>query len=338
MLMRSQFIQPAASALLTLLALMAIDLQVDAADPPPPELAGRPVEQMLQQSRDAYTVLERAALAKALASLGVAAMPQLGTALGDAHWHVRHCALLALKELAKPEGNRAAFGPVLPVLGKLVTADPHHGVRVAAVECVGALAEQGKGAQQALAKAAVDDEEAWVRAAAASALAAVKADLAVMMPVYESMIRSTDKASRGSGIREASRLFEQRVDITALIPALKDVFLKPIYDANFSRQTRVPAMSLLLKLKVPTSDLVPAILSDLSTTGQVQADGYHPYQRMTLKLLGTMGADAVTAIPMLEQVAADPAKFGCVRSHPDFKGFIEDAQTSIQQIRSAANK
>lgn len=270
--------------------------------------------------------------------MGAAVIPQLGVALGDAHWHVRHCALLALKELAKPDGNQSAIVPMVPVLGTLVTTDTHHGVRVVAAECLALLGEQAKSAQHALGQAAVKDEEPWVRAAAATALAAVKADLPVMMPVYEAMIRSSDKASRGSGIHEAGRLLEKRVDISALIPALKEVFSKPLYDANFSRQTRVPAMALLLKLKVDVRELVPYILKDLSTTGQVQADGYHPYQRMTLKLLGTMGAQAGAAVPMLEEVITDPSKFGCDRRHPDYKGFISDAQTSIQQIRAAANK
>jgi hypothetical protein len=312
-----------------LCVMLAFALQVRSA-----ESAGRPVGRILEQSADAYTIIERAQLAKELTVIGIEAIPELGAALGSGHWHIRHCALLALGELAKEESNRAAFAAWVPVLGKLVVGDAHHGVRQEAAKTLGLLAERGKGAQNELAKAAVSDEEAWVRAAAATSLAAVKAEIPVMIPVYDSMIRSADKASRASGIREANRLFENKVDIAPLIPALKDVFSKPVYDANFSGQTRVPAMELLIRTKTDTRDLVPFIMKDLASTGLVQADGYHPYQRMTLKLLGRMGASAEAAIPMLEQVIADPSKFGCDQRHPDYKGFISDSKESIEKIRS----
>jgi len=185
-----------------------------------------------------------------------------------------------------------------------------------------------------LAKAALHDTDGWVRALAATALASVKADVAVMLPVYGAMIRSTDKAARAAGVREAAKLFDQKVDITSLIPALKEVFSNCIYDANFSRQTRDPAINLLIRLKVDTRDLVPFIMKDLAITGNVQADGYHPYQRITLKLLGRMGANAAAAIPMLEQVIVDPSKFGCAPSHPDYQGFKADSRESIEKIRA----
>lgn len=331
--MKTKMTELAVSALM---AMFATTLQVHSGDAGKQALASPAAGGLLGQSLEAYTILERTALSRELASIGVSALPQLGAALGNEHWHVRHCALMALREIAADASNRAALEPLVPALGKLVTGDPHHGVRVEAAACLGAMAERGKGGQLALAKAAVGDEEPWVRTAAANALAAVGADLPVMMPVYKSMIQSTDKASRADGIREAGRLFEKKVDIAPLVPALMDVFRKPLYDANFSSQTRNPAIDLLLKLKVDTSELVPFFLQDLATTGQVQADGYHPYQRMTLKLLGRMGAAAVAAIPTLEQVIADPSKFGCDRRHPDYPGFKSDAQKSIQQIRAAA--
>lgn len=291
-------------------------------------------EQLLSKSREAYTILDRAKLSKALAAKGVSALPQLSGALSDKHWHVRHCALMAIKELAGNAGTRPAVKAMLPNLGRLVVQDPHHGVRIEAAECLGALGEKGQGAQEALAKAALHDKDNWVRASAATALAAVKADVAVMLPVYGAMIRSTDKAARAAGVREATRLFDRKVDITSLIPALKDVFRKCIYDANFSRQTRDPAINLLIRLKVDTRDIVPFIMKDLATIGNVLSDGYHPYQRITLKLLGRMGANAAAAIPMLEQVIADPSKFGCAPSHPDYKGFKADARESIEKIRA----
>jgi HEAT repeat protein len=297
-------------------------------------LLNQSAEQLLGKAREAYTILDRANLSKALAAKGVSALPQLGGALGDKHWHVRHCALMAMNELARNAENRTAMKSLLPDLGRLVVQDPHHGVRVEAAECLGALGEKGQGAQEALAKAALQDKDNWVRATAATALAAVKADVAVMLPVYGAMIRSTDKAARAAGVREAARLFDQKVDITSLIPALKEVFSNCIYDANFSHQTREPAINLLIRLKVDTRDLVPFIMKDLAITGNVQADGYHPYQRITLKLLGRMGANAAAAIAMLEQVIADPSKFGCAPSHPDYPGFKADARESIEKIRA----
>lgn len=128
---------------------------------------------------------------------------------------------------------------------------------------------------------------------------------------------------------------ENKIDITSLIPALMDVFRKPIYDANFSGQTRVPAMELLNKIKVDTKELVPFIAKNLASISKVQADGYHPYQRMTIKLLGRLGEHGEAAVPTLEAVVADPAKFGCSRSHPDYSGFISDSQESMGKIKSA---
>ena len=83
-------------------------------------LSPRSAEQLLQDSREAYTLLDRVELSKALAAKGVAAMPQLNVALGNEHWHVRHCALMALKELAKTESNRTSISSLVSVLGKLV--------------------------------------------------------------------------------------------------------------------------------------------------------------------------------------------------------------------------
>ena len=302
-------------------------------------LSSQSAPELLKQSREAYTIFQRTELSQALAAKGAAALPQLGEALGHAHWHVRHCALMTLKTLAKVQGNRAAMLPLVPKLGALVLRDPALGVRIEAAECLGALAEQGKGAQQELAKAAVEDKDDWVRMSAASALNAVQADIPVMLTVYEAMIRSTDKISRAEGIRKAGTLQGKNLDITPLVPALLDVFRKPIYDANFSHQTREPAMNLLNKLKVDTRELAPCITKDLAAVWRTQEDGYHPYQRITLRILGQLGAYGAAAIPVLEEVIADPSKFGCKRSHPDYAGFISDSQESIKKIRAAlANK
>jgi hypothetical protein len=298
-------------------------------------LAQQSAEQLLQQSREAYTIFDRAALSQALATKSMAALPQLSEALGHAHWHVRHCALMTIKALAKTPEYRPALKSLVPELGELVTRDPSLGVRIEAAECLGAMAEQGKGAQQELAKAAVEDQEDWVRMAAAAALNAVQADPPVMMKAYEALIRSTDKISRAEGINKAAALLAQKIDITPLIPALKDVFLKPIYDANFSGQTRAPALNLLLRLKVDLSDLTPAISRDLATVWKTQNDGYHPYQKITLNLLGQLGVYGEPAIPVLEAVIADPSKFGCTRDHPDYGVFISNAQESIKKIRAA---
>ena len=89
-------------------------------------LLNQSAEQLLRKSRDAYTILDRANLSKALAAKGVSALSQLSGAIRDEHWHVRHCALMAIKELAKDAGNRAAIKPLVPNLGQLVVQDPHH--------------------------------------------------------------------------------------------------------------------------------------------------------------------------------------------------------------------
>ena len=94
-------------------------------------------------------------------------------------------------------------------------------------------------------------------------------------------------------------------------------------------------MDLLLKLKVDTSELVPFILKDLAETWKQFDDGYHPYQKITLQMLGRMGADAEAAISTLEAVIADPSKFGCSRTHPDYKRFISYSEESIKKIKSA---
>lgn len=315
---------------LVLIGLLVAGQRASARGPTSTESAAR----LLERSRDAYALFDRAKLARALAAKGAAAEPQLSRALDAGHWHVRHCALLAIKELARNARNRAALGPLVPRLGKLVTGDPHHGVRVEAAECLEAMAEHGKGAQRSLAKAAVGDSEDWVKAAASKALTQVKADVDVMMPVFESMIRSTDKMARGEGINKAGRLHQQKVDITPLIPALKDVFRKPIYDANHSSVTRGRAIDLLHRLKVDTSGLVPFIVKDLRNVFKKLDDGYHPYQKITLDILGRMGARAEKAIPVLEEVIADPTRFGCARRHPDYKRFISISQESIKRIRA----
>jgi len=289
---------------------------------------------LIEKSRDAYALFDRARLAKALAAKGVEVSSRLGEALDASHWHVRHCALLAIRELARDAGNRSALEALVPRLGKLVTDDPHHGVRVKAAECLEALAGHAKGAQRSLAEAAVEDSEDWVKAAASKALTQVKADLDVMMPVFESMIRSTDKMARGEGIKKAGRLHQQKTDIAPLIPALKDVFRKPIYDANHSYVTRNQAINLLHRLKVDTGELVPFIVKDLRNVFKKLDDGYHPYQKITLDILGRMGARAEKAIPVLEEVIADPTRFGCARRHPDYKRFISISQESIKRIRA----
>jgi hypothetical protein len=156
-----------------------------------------------------------------------------------------------------------------------------------------------------------------------------------MMVVYETMIRSTDKFSRAEGISKAGRLFEKKVDIMPLVPALLDVFRKPIYDANFSSQTRVPAMELLNRLKVDIKELVPFIIKDLSTIWTIHEDGYHPYQKITLSIMGKLAEHGEAAISTLEAVVADPEKFGCKRSHPDYAKFISVSKESITEIRSA---
>ena len=125
------------------------------------------------------------------------------------------------------------------------------------------------------------------------------------------------------------------IDVTPLVPALMDVFRKPMYDANFSGQTRVPAMNLLIELKVDTRELVPPIVEDLRTAWKLTEDGYHPYQQITIEILGRMGANAEKAVPALEEVIADPTKFGCATTHPDYKNFISRSQESIKKIRAA---
>jgi len=292
-------------------------------------------EKLLAKSRDAYAFHDRAELGRALATKGVAARQQLAQALGAKHWHVRHCALLAMQELLRDSGQRIPLAELVPALGKLVTTDPHHGVRVAAAECLEAMADRGKGAQAHLAKAAVDDDEDWVKASASKALTKVGADLTVMMPVFEAMIRSTDKMARGEGIAKADALRGQGVDITPLVPALLDVFRKPIYDANHSRATRNRAINVLNALKVDTRELVPFIVKDLRNVFKKLDDGYHPYQKITLDILGRMGAAAEDAIPALEEVIADPEKFGCDKRHPDYRSFISISQESIKKIRAA---
>lgn len=301
----------------------------------PAQLSAQSATALIKQSREAYTIFQRKDLSIALASKGVSAISELGQALGHEHWHVRHCALMTLQMLAKTDGNRSAIVPLVPKIADLVVKDPALGVRMMAADCLGAMAEKGKGGQTQLAKAAVEDKEDWVRLAAATALNAINADVSVMMVVYETMIRSTDKFSRAEGISKAGRLFERKVDIMPLVPALLDVFRKPIYDANFSSQTRVPALELLNRLKVDTKELVPFIVQDLGTIFKLQENGYHPYQRMTLKMLGRLGEHGEAAISTLEGVVADPAKFGCSRSHPDYSGFISDSQESIGKIKSA---
>jgi hypothetical protein len=297
--------------------------------------SSEPAERLLKRSRDAYAFFDRAKLGRALAAKGVAVRPRLAEALGADHWHVRHCALLAIRELAQEAGNRAALGSLVPALGLLVTGDAHHGVRVAAAECLETMAEHGKGAQAQLAKAAVKDDEDWVKASASKALTKVGADIEVMMPVFEAMIRSTDKMARGEGIAKADDLRRQGVDITPLVPALLDVFRKPIYDANHSRATRNRAINVLNALKVDTRELVPFIAKDLRNVFKKLDDGYHPYQKITLDILGRMGAAAEDAIPVLKEVIADPTKFGCDKRHPDYKSFISISQESIKKIRAA---
>lgn len=298
-------------------------------------LAGKSTADLLVLSREAYTIFARTDLSRALLTKGAAAVPQLAETLKHEHWHVRHCSLMALHALAKAPSQRTAMLSLVPAIGALVTSDPSLGVRIEAARCLGAMAEQGKAAQQELAQAAVGDQEDWVRMAAATALKSVQAELSVMLTVYDTMIRSTDKMSRAEGISKAGELQKQKVDITGLIPALKDVFRKSIYDANFSEETRVPAMALLNRLKVDTSELTPFITNDLATTWKSQENGYHPYQRMTLRILGQLGAHGAAAIPVLEAVIADPSKFGCDRQHPDYSGFISDAKESISKIRAA---
>ena len=255
-------------------------------------LPARTVRQMLGKSRQTYTWFARRDLSKAIAARGVGAVEDLGGGLGDAHWHVRYCALMAIKELAQDARTRASLKPLVGQLGRLLRTDARHAVRMEAAECLAAMQEQGKGAQKALAAAALTDEEDWVKASAAKALTAVKADISVMMPVFESMIRSEDKLARGEGVSKARTLFAQKVDITPLVPALKDLFRRPLYDANFSSATRVPAMAMLQALGLDTRELVPFILKDLANTWKQFDDGYHPYQKLTLQMLGRMGASA----------------------------------------------
>lgn len=293
--------------------------------------------QLLKQSREAYTIFDRTDLSMALAAKGADAIPELGKALDDPHWHVRHCALMALNELEKTETNRSQIKALLPKYSKLLQ-DPAIGVRISSAECIGGLGELGKGGQIPLAKAAFEDKESWVRTAASSALTAVKADPAVMIPLYEEMVRSTVKEVRGEGIKKAVELHSKGVDITRLVPALMDVFRKPIYDANFSGVTRVPAMQLLKKLKVDTRQLVPFIANDLKTAWKLTEDGYHPYQKITLGLFGVMGADAKAAIPVLEEIIADPSKAGCNKGHPDYGRFISISEESILKIRTELEK
>ena len=184
------------------------------------QLSAQSTAALIKQSRDAYTIFLRKDLSLALVSKGVSAIPELGEALGHEHWHVRHCALMTLQMLAKVDGNRSAMASLLPKIADLVVKDPALGVRMMAAECIGTLGERGKAGQTQLAKAAVEDKEDWVRLAAATALNAINADVSVMMVVYETMIRSNDKFSRAEGISKAGRLFEKKVDIMPLVPAL----------------------------------------------------------------------------------------------------------------------
>lgn len=304
----------------------------------PPQLATQSATALITQSREAYTIFQRKDLSEALASKGVSAISELGKALNHEHWHVRHCALMTLQMLAKADGNRSAMVPLVPKIADLVVKDPAIGVRWMASDCLGTMGEQGKGGQTQLAHAAVKDKEDWVRIAAATALNSINADVPVMLTVYESMIRSTDKMSRAEGISKAGRLHEKKIDISSVIPALKDVFRKPIYDANFSEETRVPAMELLNRLKVDTTELVPFIIKDLSTIWTIHENGYHPYQKLTLSIMGKLAEHGAAAIPTLEAVVADPEKFGCKRSHPDYSKFISVSKESLSEIRAALAK
>jgi hypothetical protein len=51
-----------------------------------------------------------------------------------------------------------------------------------------------------------------------------------------------------------------------------------------------------------------------------------------------MGADAKTAIPVLEEIIADPSKAGCNKGHPDYGRFISLSEESILKIRSELEK
>ena len=323
------------TALCAALCLSAFSLSAFSGESTSDALAGQSTAELLTQSREAYTYFRRVDLSRALVTKGIVAVPKLGEALKQEHWHVRHCSLMTLHVLARDPAQRTAILPLVPAIAALVASDPSLGVRVEAARCLGAMAELGKAAQKELAQAAVGDKEDWVRMAAATALKAVRADLPVMLGVYDTMIRSTDKVSRAEGISKAGELHKQKIDISLLIPALSEVFRASIYDANFSEQTRVPAMELLNRLKVDTSELAPFITNDLATTWKSQENGYHPYQRMTLKILGQLGAHGAAAIPVLEAVIADPSKFGCDRQHPDYSGFISDSKESIRKIRAA---
>lgn len=320
-----------------LILAMLLVLPLGAEETQNQELSTLDSAQLLRQSREAYTIFDRTDLSKALAAKGADVIPELGKALDDRHWHVRHCALLALKELGGTEANRSQIKALLPKLTKLLQ-DPSIGVRITSTECIGGLGELAKSAQVPLAKAAFDDSEPWVRAAASSALTSVKADPAVMLPLYESMILSTVKEARGEGVSKAVELQNQGVDIKRLVPALMEVFRNPIYDANFSEVTRVPAMHLLKKINVDTSQLVPFIVKDLKTGWKIAGDGYHPYQKFTLGLFGVMGADAKAAIPVLEEIIADPSLAGCDQGHPDYSTFISISQESILRIRMDLEK
>jgi creatinine amidohydrolase/Fe(II)-dependent formamide hydrolase-like protein len=54
--------------------------------------------------------------------------------------------------------------------------------------------------------------------------------------------------------------------------------------------------------------------------------------------MGKLAEHGAAAIPTLEAVVADPEKFGCKRSHPDYSKFISVSKESLSQIRAALAK
>lgn len=198
---------------------------------------------------------------------------------------------MAIEELAANAPNRKTLAPLVTRLGRLVGKDPHHAVRVGAAECLAALAAHGKGAQKALAAAALSDEEDWVKASAAKALTAVKADVGVMMPVFVSMIRSEDKLARGEGVSKARALAAQGVDITPLVPALEDLFRKPQFDDS-AWQTKTAPLRAHRSHRAKLADHPVSHHSEMYHINQL----YHAYARLSFDVADPSAVKALRGV------------------------------------------
>ena len=269
--------------------------------------------------------------AKTLARRGEGGLEVAIAGLNDDDWRARSacCDALTFMRQAAGKGDESAapveIGSAVVERLTALLSDSNAWVRCRAAGALGAIGKTDASAAAALVKAAIDPD-AWVRSAALGAIDDVTDDPRVLLEAAREALLVPSTAFSVAG-RALTLIEKHGKDDKTLIPALVFAVEHPGEGMGARR---------LNELMTRLAELDPGGEGTVSAIAGVAAGGY-AYDRLrgnprktAIELLGRMGEDAESAVPVLEKIAA-----GSDEKESDLR---EAAQVAIGQIRGVATE